>query len=342
MNTPDLSAWQIDVQQYPSQGSFREQMCFLLRYAILAPSSHNSQPWRFKLDEDGLWLLADRTRSLGASDPYDRELVISCGAALMNLRVAFAYFGNPVEINTFPYKIEPDVFAHMQPNPGAQQAPALAPLLREITRRSTNRRRYQDEKLPGSLCAQLVAAAREEGVTLSLIESDTARHEVAELIAEGDAVQFADSGFRRELAVWLRGSRAYDGMPAYAPDSSALLDATVPIKGLAIRTFDMGEHVAAAHEALVQGSPTLAALSTDLDDVHAWLAAGQALQRILLIAQAAGFDASFLNQPIEVDTLRARLRQIADGAAFPQILLRIGRADRQTHTPRRPVEDVLC
>ncbi|MBV8467831.1 MAG: nitroreductase [Burkholderiales bacterium] len=342
MSTPDLSAWEVDGQQFPRDATFREQMRFLLQYAILAPSSHNTQPWRFKLDDEGLWLLADRTRSLAASDPYDRELIISCGAALMNLRVAFAHFGCPVQIHTFPFKIEPDVLAHMQPNPGALQPTALSPLLREITRRSTNRRVYTGERLPASVCDQLLASAYDEGVELNIVEQLDTRRELAVLIASGDEAQFADPGFRHELASWLRGSRSYDGMPAYAPGSSALLDATVPIKGLVVRTFDMGESVAAHHEALAQGSPTLACISTDIDDQHGWLAAGQALQRILLTASAAGLDASFLNQPIEVAALRKQLQDIVGGAAYPQILLRIGRADKQIHTPRRPVEDVLC
>lgn len=342
MSTPDLSAWEVDEQQFPRHARFREQMRFLLHYAILAPSSHNTQPWRFKLDEEGLWLLADRTRSLAASDPYDRELIISCGAALMNLRVAFAHFGCPVQIQTFPFKIEPDVLAHMQPNPGAQQPPALSPLLGEIARRTTNRRVYTGECLPASVCNQLQAAARDEGVELNIVERLDTRRQLAALIARGDEAQFADPGFRHELASWLHSNRAYDGMPAYAPGSSALLDATVPIKGLVVRTFDMGERIAAQHEALAQGSPTLACISTDMDDRQAWLAAGQALQRILLTASAAGLDASFLNQPIEVAALRMQLQEIIGGAAYPQILLRIGKSDKQPHTARRPVEDVLC
>ncbi|QNM96258.1 Acg family FMN-binding oxidoreductase [Chitinimonas koreensis] len=341
MSTPDLSAWETAAREFPHASGFGEQMRFLLRYATLAPSSHNTQPWRFKLDDESLSLLADRTRSLPVCDPYDRELIISCGAALMNLRVAFAHFGCGVQIDTFPFKVEPDVLALMQPNPCAHQPAALAPLFPEITRRATDRRRYADEALPAALRAQLLQAAGEEGVALSFVDQLEPRRHLAELVARGDEIQFADPAFRQELARWLHGSRAQDGMPAYAAGSGALLDAAAPIAGLIVRTFDMGENVAASHENLVRHSPTLACISTEMDDVQAWLATGQALQRILLTACAAGFDASFLNQPIEVESLRGRLQAAVGGAAFPQILLRIGRAERRTHTPRRPVEDVL-
>lgn len=69
------------------------QLGLLLRYATLAPSSHNSQPWHFVLNDNTIALCADRMRALAVIDPYDRELIISCGAALLNLRVALSRAG---------------------------------------------------------------------------------------------------------------------------------------------------------------------------------------------------------------------------------------------------------
>ena len=58
-----------------------------VEHAVLAPSSHNTQPWQFRLIEDGLQLFADRSRALPVVDPHDRALVISCGASLFHLRI---------------------------------------------------------------------------------------------------------------------------------------------------------------------------------------------------------------------------------------------------------------
>ena len=80
-----------------------EQVRTLLKYAVLAPSSHNTQPWRFKVADNTVSLYADRARALPANDPDDRELTISCGCALMNLRVAAAHEGLGVT-----YEITPD------------------------------------------------------------------------------------------------------------------------------------------------------------------------------------------------------------------------------------------
>ncbi len=64
----------------------RSTLRSLLKYAVLAPSGHNTQPWLFRpTEKDDLYLIADRTRALPVVDPHDRELIISCGAALDHL-----------------------------------------------------------------------------------------------------------------------------------------------------------------------------------------------------------------------------------------------------------------
>ena len=90
MNTGNLGAWSIDPSGVPVTGTAVDKARLAVRYAVLAPSSHNTQPWRFMIFGSELLLCADRTRSLPNIDPFDRELVISCGAALFNLRVRFS------------------------------------------------------------------------------------------------------------------------------------------------------------------------------------------------------------------------------------------------------------
>src|SRR5215470_2361610 len=83
---------------FPTSGTPAEQLCFLLNYAVLAPSEYNTQPWLFKVSERTVELYADRARRLPIVDPEDRELTISCGAALFNLRVALRHFGYADEV----------------------------------------------------------------------------------------------------------------------------------------------------------------------------------------------------------------------------------------------------
>lgn len=333
--------WQIDPADYPRDAGMSERLHFCLRYAVLAPSSHNSQPWRFTVDDGGIVLLADRTRSLAVVDPYDRELVMSCGAALFNLRAALAHFGIPHAIEVFPVKADPDVVARIAPDARGHLDPALARLLAAIPMRATNRAAFSPIELPQKVVDLLCEAAEAEGVALRAVVALEARKRVAGLIARADVAQFEDARFRRELASWIHSTRERDGMPAFALGVPRLMDIEHRIVGMAIRTFDLGDGVAAANADLAAHSPLLLCFSTPQDDAPSWLFAGQALERVLLSARLEGYEASYLNQPVEVPELRAELRDLLATERHPQLLIRVGRGAAAPHSRRRPLADVL-
>jgi hypothetical protein len=166
------------------------------------------------------------------------------------------------------------------------------------------------------------------------------RETITHFVSEADRVQMSDPRFRRELAHWMRINQpaADDGMPGYAIGMSELESAVGP---LVVRTFDVGGRQAAKDEDLARGSALLAVLTTAHDDITDWIAAGQAMQRVLLTATAADVRASFLNQPIEVPSLRKRLQQAVGLAGQPQLLLRFGYGASGAPTPRRSVSDVV-
>jgi len=341
MSADALKAWTIDSAAFPRTGALADKARFAVRYAILAPSSHNTQPWKFAVIGDELLLMADRSRSLPVVDPFDRELVISCGAALFNLRVVFAHFGVPVEITTFPQSAEPDLLARISFPYGGRVTAELNELFASITERTTNRQPFAEEELADDFLASLRAASAAEGIDLRLLHSTADRACVAALVAEADHRQFGDAHFRHELAHWIHPSRSVDGMPAYASVLGELTALATPIVTLAIRTFDLGGGLAASRERLIQGSPLLAVFSTHVDDNEAWLLTGQALERVLLLAAKSGYQASYLNQPIEIPELRARLAAEIRVGRYPQLMVRLGRGPIVPHAPRRPLEDAL-
>jgi hypothetical protein len=166
------------------------------------------------------------------------------------------------------------------------------------------------------------------------VENDR-RGIVADLVADGDAAQWDDPRWRRELAAWMHPRRAGDGL--------SLPWLAVPVAQLVVRSFDMGGGVAAKDRELADASPLLAVIGTDGDTPADWLAAGQALQRALLTAAAAGLQASYLNQPIQVTALRPRLAELCRTAGSPQLLLRFGYPEEDLPAaPRRPLADLLA
>jgi hypothetical protein len=338
--TGSPAAWQVDAADFPVGSPVEEMLRFALRYAILAPSSHNSQPWRFWVDGGAVELYVDLSRRLPIVDPADRELVMSCGAALKNLTIALTYFGEGFAVTPFPEPDRVTLLARLElVSQPAKAGPHSKDRFAAITRRHTTRRTFDPAAVSEQVFLELRRAALDDSAGLLEVPQHQ-RRAVAHLVADADTVQLSDPQFRRELASWMRPNHpaTADGMPGYALGYTDLQSVVGP---LVVRTFDVGASQAAKDEDLVKGSPLLAVLATPGDDPASWLAAGQAMQHVLLTAAAGDLQASFLNQPIEVPALRAKLASELGLTGYPQLLMRFGYGPSGSATPRRPVRDVL-
>jgi len=327
-------------RDFPAGATDAELLRFFVNFAILAPSGHNTQPWLFKIRKRSLDLLADRTRALAVVDPHDRSLTISCGAALEHLLVAARRFGRDLAIDELPGS-DPDLLARVRLAGHVTPSADDLAMFQAIPNRRTTRTRYDGRVLTVELCDACLDLAATRGAELTIVEKETRQAEIADLVAEGDRMQFGDPRFRRELAAWVHSRRAAtrDGMSG---DSFGMPDILSSVGALIIRTFDLGNGIAASDRAkIVEGSPMLAVLSTKSDAPGDWLATGRALSRVLLKLTASGATAAFLNQPIEVEQLRPRLGHAIDTSGFPQLLMRFGYAEAVKQSVRRRIEDVL-
>lgn len=299
----------------------------LVTRAILAPSSHNTQPWIFRTGEGHVDLFADRTRALPVNDPDDRELVISCGAALFTLQVAAAAAGMNARVLEWPDAGDPDWLARVELVESNANA-ALAALSPGIEARRTWRKVFASRPVEPALHGMLQGAAAAQGATLAVLDDDERRHALAELVARGDHLQWETPSWRRELALWMHPRREGDGL--VVPGAAAAVTRAV------VRSFDMGDGVGAKDRQLAEGSPLLTVLGTPGDTPADWLRAGQALQHALLVGVANGLQASYLNQPVETPELRGRVQALAPEAGVPQLVLRWGHAEGELPaSPRR-------
>lgn len=308
--------------------------------AVRAPSAHNSQPWRFRIRPDGVDLRADPSRRLAVVDPDGRELAMSCGAALFTLRCALRERGYEPTVDCLPEPNDPDLLAGVHCQRSAVLASQHSQLYPAIDSRQTHRGAFLAPPLPHELLEQLRAAARAEGAWLAHIESAAEREALGDLVAEGDRLQCGDRSFRSELASWIRpnASPRADGLAGYR---LGLGDFASRIAPFVVRAFDVGRRQAKADRELTVAAPALLVLGTDRDDLRHWLAAGQALQHVLLRSAVARVSAGFMNQPVQCPTLRPRLNAMLDRSGVAQLVMRLGYAEAGEPSRRRPVQDVL-
>jgi nitroreductase len=317
----------------PTDGALHPQLRQCLLAAIAAPSVHNTQPWLFRLREDAVDVMADRRRQLRVLDASGREMFVSIGAAVFNLRVALRAHGWHADAEVAPEPAEPVLAARVTGIRPAARMPAATALAETIPRRHTNRRPFADRKVPAAVLAELAAAATAEGATL-LVADRPLRDGVLSLTRTADNRMRRDRRYRQELADWTNppGVARRDGVPrqAFGPRDT---NAALPLRDLA------AGHGAPTAIVEFEPEPTILLLLTGTDRRGDWVRAGMALQRVLLTATVRGLAATPLTQLTEVPPLRDLLQH---EAGTVQTVLRIGYPiTPAVATPRRPLHEFL-
>ncbi len=328
---------------FPAAGSQRDLLLFLLRYAVLAPSTHNTQPWRFNITPEGIEVYGDYRRRLPVVDPGNRELLMSVGGAIFNLRVAASHFRLPcsVEYNLSGDSERPLVVVRVgQWDPHLRPDPVFELLFPSIVERHTNRNPFLLSRVATSVLHRLSLCS--DGTNASLvISTDGAMNEkIGEMVVDASIHQWSDAEFRKDIAEWIAGDATvrWDGIPA------AAYGWTGPIASLgsyAAKTIDQGRLRAARDRNLCVEAPGLIVIAGE-DATQYWLQTGEVHQRLCLTIVREGLQYSYFNMPVQIPELRAQLKAILGCQQWPQLILRVGYClTPPTPTPRRPIEDVM-
>lgn len=309
------------------------QLRAALEAAVLAPSPHNTQPWRFEVTDGQVDVLLDDTRTLAVADPTGREARMSCGAALFNLRMSLRAQGLPVRVQLVPVAGRSALLARVRVSGHLAARNDELVLSRAIPRRRTNRRPFRDDPVRGDVRKAMRQAALHEGARLVLLDRPERYGPVATVLRRAEHIQRQDARFQAELVEWVAdGLGRLDGVPLSAGGPPALIEPLIPL-----REYGTGSRKAPRE---YEQEPLLGVLLTHQDTVYDHVRAGEAMQRVLLTATACEVSTSFLSAAVELPASRSALRSLFDNEGYPQAVLRFGYGYPAPHTCRRPVDEV--
>jgi len=310
----------------------RPEFADLIRFATLAPNGHNTQPWRFRIDDNRIEILPDFTRRTPVVDPDDHHVFVSLGCAAENLSLASAARNRPGVVRVNPANEGSVVFTA---GGGAVAEPALFEAIRH---RQSTRADYDGRPVGVDELRTLAAAAAMPGVDVVLLTERTQMDHVRDLIVAGNTEQIADAAFVRELKSWLRFSPRHalesgDGLFSAASGSPILPEWLGP------HLFDMVYRVGPENDRYARQLRTSAGVAvfvSERADIDHWVRAGRACQRFALQATALGLRHAFVNQPVEVAHLRPELAALVGmSGRRPDIVMRFGYGPTTPYSARR-------
>lgn len=312
----------------------------LVRCATLAPSSHNTQCWKFGLDANGrsISVLPDLARRCPAVDPDDHHVFVSLGCATENLIQAalahglngdaqFDAAGNAVRVILEPTRAQ------------------TTPLFTAIPLRQCTRGDYDGTTLSSEELALLQRAGSSDRVRLLLLTDRPAMEQALDYVIQGNAAQLADAAFVKELKEWIRFNgtdavRMRDGL--YSASSG---NPNIPswIGDVAFRWLLTAKGENDKYARQVRSSAGIAVFVGQTADKAHWVEVGRCYERFALQATALGIRNAFLNQPVEVAALRPPFAAaLGLSGQRPDLVVRFGRGTVLPRSLRRPVEAVLA
>jgi nitroreductase len=310
----------------------------IVECASLAPSVHNTQPWKFTTNASGVEVRADRDRQLSFLDPTGRQLHISCGAAIEFGYLTARTTGRDCTVELLPEPDRPDLLARLALGAETRPTPMETELAGAIARRYTDRGPYSDRAVPPQVLIDVQTRSAELGVWVRILDRPGERTPVATILAEAEAAEAAEPRYAEELARWVSEQAQEQGMPAAAtaPPWPADRVSDVPLRDFT--GHDVHRRPSADETPPAVERDTLVLIGTALDDPVSWLLAGRALGWLVLRAAVDGMSTQPLGPAIDLPDSRAALRRELGLVGHPQFLLRMGFGTGRPRTRRKGVD----
>lgn len=311
----------------------------LVRLATLAPSSHNTQCWKFALEDQAVVILPDLARRCPAVDPDDHHVFVSLGCACENLvQAAQAHGFNATARFDAPQN---SIRVALEP----LRTPASpSPLFKAMAARQCTRGDYDGKPLSSAELRLLERAGTSSGVRLLLLTERPAVERVLDWVVQGNTAQMADPAFIKELKAWIRFNskaavRTKDGLFSVASGSPEIPSW---LGDMAFGWFLTTDGENDKYTRQIRSSAGIAVFVGEASDKAHWVEVGRCYERFALQATALGIRNAFVNQPVEVASVRTPFATAVGLAGQrPDLVVRFGRGPVMPRSLRRPVQAVL-
>jgi len=311
----------------------------LVRYATLAPSSHNTQCWKFFIEEHAISILPDLLRRCPSVDPDDHHLFVSLGCAAENLMQAALANGLKGEAH-FDAVAAGGIRIALEPSKAV-----VSPLFQAIIERQSTRAEFDGKQLSIEELRLLEQAGTGDGVQVLLLTEKASMENILEYVVQGNSAQMNDPSFVAELKTWIRFSRDEAVRTGDGLFSGTTGNPSVPrwLGSLLFGILYTQKSENDKYVKQVRSSAGIAIFVSEENNKAHWVEVGRCYERFALQSAALGIRNAMINQPVEVPVLRPQV------AAFlgirnrrPDLIVRFGRGPKMPHSQRRPVQEVLA
>ncbi|MBI3337110.1 MAG: hypothetical protein HY005_00600 [Candidatus Staskawiczbacteria bacterium] len=335
--------WEVNIDDFPEKENFNSQIKFILRYAILAPSTHNTQPWLFKIKEPECEVYYNPKLVLPEADSKTRDLHISMGCCIENLILAAKYFNifNSIGYGPFSNK-EQLAVVHFKKYTGEKNS-AYEKMINTIPKRINARGIFYPESVPEDVLNNISFIVKDylvDEIHINWITEKNKILDLSHLTADGLKIAYHKTSFRKEMSYWMRNSftKTKEGIPGYALKMPPVLSFILPIL---VRWYNIGNFLSKKNYSSISSAPLVVVITAENENPSVWLKVGQLAERLFLEFNGYGWQTSIFVAAIEMGRDK-EVQKIIGNNKKPQFLFVVGKVDSlHKPTPRHELEEKI-
>jgi hypothetical protein len=313
----------------------------IVRSAVKAPSGHNTQPWLFAKEDEGICIMPDYSRSLPIADPVNRELFISLGCAAETAMIAARFYGYKPTLQINALNADCPIKISLQKDDTIEQPE----LFSYIASRQTSRNLYENKLILNEDIEKLKTTVSEEGVKIRIFTEHNEIQQFSPFIGEANAMQMGNPKFKSELIKWMRFSEKdamQQGDGLYSACSG------FPSMGRMLGSFVLKNFVTAKSEEKrlfkqLDNTSALVIFTSQFNNLEHWIKTGIAFQCFALSSTKMNISHSYLNLPCQISPVRNKMVFVFGlNGEYPQLLVRLGFSKKMHYSYRRRINDVYA